>query len=320
MRGMNRSTRPSKERTTRAIAVPTTPRAISPAPKQSPMTVTNQTVAAVVTPITPSGPRRMAPAPMKPTPVRMPSGRRIRSSMTKESEARPRVPSSRLTMIIASEAARQTRIVVRIPAGRPCSSRSMPIKAPAISVSARRRAISGQPRLSGMASSFDGRRTVEMLVARPVSSQRLQMQPVADAGEDEMGGIGSDDHAHDPLDDIGPADADDAGDRTGRQHEEEGDREHAGDCRGGVQLLQPVDARIIGPEDDGQHRAGAREIRDGQRVDRKLHRRLPRRLDIGLLGLADDQLHGEDEQNQPAGDLEGADRDSHGSDDDLAKA
>src|SRR5262249_56816465 len=127
----------------------------------------------------------------------------IGSGMEKESEARARVGSSRLTMIIASEAARQTRIVVRIPAGRPCSSRSMPISAPAMSVSARRSAISGQPKVSGMASSFDARRSVETPSAMSVSSQRLQMQPVADAGEYEMGGIGGDDHAHDALDDIG---------------------------------------------------------------------------------------------------------------------
>ena len=41
-----------------------------------PSTVTNQIVAAVVTPSTMSPRRRIAPAPMNPMPVRIPKGRR----------------------------------------------------------------------------------------------------------------------------------------------------------------------------------------------------------------------------------------------------
>ena len=50
-----------------------------PPPRQSPITVANHMVAAVVMPRTISCLRTMAPAPMKPTPVRMPRGSRIRS-------------------------------------------------------------------------------------------------------------------------------------------------------------------------------------------------------------------------------------------------
>ena len=59
------------------------------------MTVTNQSVAAVVTPSTRLSRRKIAPAPMKPTPVRMPRGNRIRSIMTNESEVFPAVGISR---------------------------------------------------------------------------------------------------------------------------------------------------------------------------------------------------------------------------------
>jgi len=48
----------------------------------SPVTVTSHNVAAVVSPRTSSPRRRIAPAPMKPIPDRMPSGRRIMSART----------------------------------------------------------------------------------------------------------------------------------------------------------------------------------------------------------------------------------------------
>jgi aldose 1-epimerase len=86
--------------------------------------------------------RKIAPPPMKPTPVRMPSGSRMRSFITKESAARPAVGSSRLTWIIEADAARHTSKVVRIPAALPCSLRSYPITTAARIVSNSRTAIS----------------------------------------------------------------------------------------------------------------------------------------------------------------------------------
>jgi len=66
------------------ITVAAAPNPSWPPPKQRPMTVTSQIVAAVVTPRTVSPRRRMAPAPMKPTPDRIPSGSRMISSRTIE--------------------------------------------------------------------------------------------------------------------------------------------------------------------------------------------------------------------------------------------
>src|SRR5262249_27035377 len=57
-------------------------------------------VEAVVTPVTRSPRRRMAPAPMKPMPARTPSGKRIRPSRTNEAGGRPARPSRRLTWSI----------------------------------------------------------------------------------------------------------------------------------------------------------------------------------------------------------------------------
>ena len=108
------------------IAVAAQPSQICPPPKHRPMTVTYHSVAAVVTPTTRLSRRRIAPPPMKPTPVRMPSGSRMRSFMTNESDARPDSGSSASTCSIATDAARQTSIVVRRPAALPCSLRLSP--------------------------------------------------------------------------------------------------------------------------------------------------------------------------------------------------
>src|SRR5690348_10801303 len=65
-----------------------------------------------------------APPPMKPTPVKMPSGRRMRSSTANELELLPTVSISQLACTIARDAARATRITVRNPAAWPSTSRS----------------------------------------------------------------------------------------------------------------------------------------------------------------------------------------------------
>ena len=62
-----------------ASAVATAPSPSWPPPKQRPIAVTIQSVAAVVTPVTKLPRFRIAPPPIKPTPVRIPSGSRIRS-------------------------------------------------------------------------------------------------------------------------------------------------------------------------------------------------------------------------------------------------
>src|SRR5262245_5121933 len=110
------------------------PSQIWPAPKHKPRTVTNQSVAAVVTPSTRLSRRIMAPAPMKPIPVRIPNGKRIGSSVMKESSRGPAVASKALLRIMAMEAASETSMVVLKPAGRPCSPRFSPITSPATNV------------------------------------------------------------------------------------------------------------------------------------------------------------------------------------------
>ena len=99
------------------------PSAIWPPPIHRPITVTSHSVAAVVTPTIMLPRRKIAPPPMKPTPVRIPSGRRIKSFITNESVALPAVGSRIFTWIIATEAARHTSNVVRMPAALPCSLR-----------------------------------------------------------------------------------------------------------------------------------------------------------------------------------------------------
>jgi hypothetical protein len=122
-----------------------------PPPKSSPRTVTYHRVAAVVTPVTSWLSRlTMTPAPMKPMPERMPSGRRMRSFMTKELPGLPIMGRSRLTCNIAKVAARQTSMVVRRPAGWPRSSRLRPMRALAMTASVRRRAICAAVRLRCM--------------------------------------------------------------------------------------------------------------------------------------------------------------------------
>ncbi len=62
---------------------------ICPPPKQSPIAVTNQSVAAVVSPMTISPRLRIAPAPMNPIPERIPGGNRIVSITTNGSLGLP---------------------------------------------------------------------------------------------------------------------------------------------------------------------------------------------------------------------------------------
>ncbi len=68
-------------------------------------------------------------------------GRRIMSSWTKEVDVLPTVVMRRLASIIARVAARQTSMVVRMPAVLPWRSRSRPMKKLAIAARARRSAM-----------------------------------------------------------------------------------------------------------------------------------------------------------------------------------
>ena len=108
------------------------------------MTVTSQSVAAVVTPATASPFFRIVPPPIKPTPVSMPSGSRIKSITTKDCGVFPLNDSRILVWIMATDAARQTNIVVRNPAAWPRAPLLKPMIAPASIVSARRTQISLQ--------------------------------------------------------------------------------------------------------------------------------------------------------------------------------
>lgn len=107
-------------------------------------------MAAVVTPTMMSSRRRIVPPPMKPTPVRITSGSRIRSFITKELEARPAVGARKLTSIIATAAAKATSTVVSIAEVLPCSLRVKPISRPTRTV----RAAGSQVELNGVM--FDG--------------------------------------------------------------------------------------------------------------------------------------------------------------------
>ena len=99
------------------IAVAAAPSPHCPPPKHKPITVTSHSVAAVVTPWTSPSLRNIAPPPMKPTPVRMPSGRRIRSRVIVWPSWFWVATSRMLAWIIATAAATQTSKVVRKPAG-----------------------------------------------------------------------------------------------------------------------------------------------------------------------------------------------------------
>ena len=90
--------------------------------EMSPITVMSHKVAAVVTPVTSRSRRTMAPAPMKPTPERIPSGNRSTSIVVKDCAVLPMTPSIRLASIIAPVAARHMRMLVRNPAARPLIS------------------------------------------------------------------------------------------------------------------------------------------------------------------------------------------------------
>jgi hypothetical protein len=138
------STNHKPQSTPNPITSDVIPSPISPAPKHNPISVTNHSVAAVVTPTTRLSRRRIVPPPMKPMPERIPSGNRIGSILTNESEVMPLVLSRMLHRIIASAAETATRMVVRIPAGRPRSPRLNPIIAPARIVRINRSAIAGQ--------------------------------------------------------------------------------------------------------------------------------------------------------------------------------
>ena len=121
-----------------AIIVVVTPSRVWPPPKHRPMTVTSHNVAAVVSPRTISPRRRIAPAPMKPMPDRMPSGRRIMSRRRIDICVSVVWTTNQLASIIAAVAATETRMVVRRPAGWACPPRSSPTRKPAVKPSARR--------------------------------------------------------------------------------------------------------------------------------------------------------------------------------------
>jgi hypothetical protein len=89
------------------IALATSPSSIRLPPRHSPATVRYHSIAAMVTRTTTLPTEHHAS--MKPTPVRMPSGNRIGSFVTKESGERPAVGSRRFTRIIIKEAARPRR-------------------------------------------------------------------------------------------------------------------------------------------------------------------------------------------------------------------
>ncbi len=76
------------------------PSAIWPPPKHKPRTVTNQSVAAVVTPSTKFSRFRITPPPMNPIPDKIPSGRRITSIVTNESAGLPALAIRMLAWII----------------------------------------------------------------------------------------------------------------------------------------------------------------------------------------------------------------------------
>jgi len=87
------------------------------------------------------------------------------TSMTeKESCALPPSGSRMLAWIIATEAARATRMVVRNPAACPRAPRFSPMTAPASIVNAKRKAISVQVGLSGMFMGVD--RMLAALIVR----------------------------------------------------------------------------------------------------------------------------------------------------------
>ena len=138
--------------------VPIAPRPSWPPPKQRPITVAIHRVAAVVTPVIEPPFFKIAPPPRKPTPVRIPSGNRIRSMTANEPESFPPSDSRILAWIIATEAAKVTRIVVRRPAAWPRTPRLNPINAPATIVMTRRTKISSQVGWSGIIIGLSGAR------------------------------------------------------------------------------------------------------------------------------------------------------------------
>jgi hypothetical protein len=93
---------------------------------------------------------RMAPPPRNPIPVKIPNSKRIRSITAKELDCFPSSGSRMLACIMAIEAARATRIVVRRPAAWPRAPRLNPINAPAIIVNRRRTMMSFQVGKSGI--------------------------------------------------------------------------------------------------------------------------------------------------------------------------
>ena len=90
-------------------------------PNARPITVVNHKLAAVVTPSTKSWCFRIAPPPRKPIPVRMPAPSRAGSGRHVPRIGIADTVSTNIfsEMIMATAAATQARMVVRIPAGRP---------------------------------------------------------------------------------------------------------------------------------------------------------------------------------------------------------
>jgi len=103
-----------------------------------------------------------------------------------------------------------------------------------------------------------------------------------------------------------------------REHQQERDQHDDEDDGRDLRLLQDGEARVLGLEHRRQHRPGPGDGRDRQRVDRGVAS-AARQPDL-LLRLALPEDHGlrEQEQDEPAGDLEGGERNLHRAEEDLA--
>ena len=137
-----------------------------------------------------------------------------------------------------------------------------------------------------------------------------EIQPTADGAEHHADRQRRQQHPHDPADDAHPRGADQPRDRPGCQQNEKRDREHAGQHADGEHLSGQIEAIVIGKQDHREHGAGSGDLGDRQRIDRERERALSCQLGVGV-GLAAQHLERDQEQQDAAGDLEGADRDAH---------
>src|SRR5258706_4231178 len=118
---------------TTPVAYP--PTAYSPPPTAIPMAASTKIVAAVVRPTSPPASRKIAPAPKKPIPCTKFDAMRV-------ADVSPNIFASSKESMVNSAEPMQTKALVRIPAGRRCRSRSMPITAPSNAATLRRKKIS----------------------------------------------------------------------------------------------------------------------------------------------------------------------------------